>query len=153
MRRFTSSQSWKISPGNSGEDDHAPTTTRRPEGDEPAPDMTTTLITPEDGDLWQPLPSRQDQPGNEDPVLQVFVELGTSLEEQEDARWRDLLQVMGFERQDQHVPVGFEDFDWSPIFPLDREHVARMLEPVVAKSGDIQEEINNMSTRASWPTP
>jgi hypothetical protein len=140
MRRFSSSRAWARPTGESAEPGHANA-------------VTAPLITEEDGDLWQPLPSRQNQPGNEDPVLQVFVELGTSLEEQEDARWRDLLQAMGFERQDPHVPVGFEDFDWSPIFPLDREHVARMLEPVVAKSGDIQEEINNMSTRASWPTP
>jgi len=148
MRRFTSSQSWKRSPGNSGEDDHAPTTTRRPEGDEPAPDMTTALITPEDGDLWQPLPSRHESPGREGQILEVFGKLGTSLEEQEDARWRGLLEAIGFERQDQNTPAGFEEFDWSPVFPPDREHVARLLEPVVAKSEDIQEAINGVAARS-----
>ena len=148
MRRFTSSQSWKRSLGNFGEDDHAPTTTRRPEGDEPAPNMTTALITPENGDLWQPLPSRHESSGREGQILEVFGKLGTSLEEQEDARWRGLLEAIGFERQDQNTPAGFEDFDWSPIFPLDREHVARLLEPVVAKSEDIQEAINGVAARS-----
>jgi hypothetical protein len=152
VRRFTSSRAWAKPLGDSAEADHADTVTRRPEGGEPAPGMTTALITDEDGDLWQPLPSQQDPPRQAESILSVFVNLGAPLEEQEDARWHDLLEAMGFERQDQDAPVGFEDFDWSPIFPPDREHVARLLEPVVAKSGDIQEEINGMSYRATWPT-
>jgi len=78
--------------------------------------------------------------------MDVFGNLCDSLEEQDKARWNAMLNAMGFERKDQDAPLGFEDFDWSPIFPPDREHVARLLEPVVARSEDIQEAINRMST-------
>jgi hypothetical protein len=147
VRRFVSPRSSASLTKACAEPDHDHAAARRPEDAEAPTGTTTSLIAAEDGDLWQSLPSRHDPSGTARPTLPVFANLMASLEEQEDARWRDLLEAMGFERQDQDAPAGFEDFDWSPIFPPDRELVARLLEPVVAKSGDVQEEINNIYAR------
>ena len=98
------------------------------------------LITPEDGDLQQE-PKTLYRPALRD-VPPVFIDLRYPPEIQEELRWRRLCQDMGFEQLDDALPTGFEDFDWSHVFPPDREHVALMAETAVAKGEDPQAVID-----------
>jgi len=152
MYRFMSSWLWKRPMPKAGDYENNPTQTQKSDNENPERNITTPLNTSEYGDPKQPFPHRQKSITHKIQTLYVFGKLCDSLEEQDNTRWNTCLKAMGFDRKDQDAPLGFEDFDWSPIFPPDREHVARLLEPVVARSEDIQEAINRMS-EAMMRTP
>lgn len=134
MRRFSSAKS-RTSPIDAAPDAPLSASTHDTGG----------LITAEDGDLWQPIPVMSQR--SDEPPIPVFLHQALPPAEQENLRWELLLKDMGFVRVDQDVPLGFEDFDWNMVFPADREDIATLLEPLVARGDDLQAAINDMSSR------
>lgn len=90
---------------------------------------TDSLLQPEDGDLWQPLPP----PLPPVPSPPLWEHLTAPADVQEDKRWDEISRSLGFERIDTIVPDGFEHLSWDAILPSDRESLAKTLEPYVAR--------------------
>lgn len=102
-------------------------------------------ITPDDGDLWQPLPESATQIA--EPIMPIPLAPGMPPEDQTELRWHQFLQAHGFIRMDHDAPFGFEDFTWDKVFPPDREALAQALEPLVARGDDLQAAIDDMNMK------